>query len=250
MTTRRRFGQHFLHDTSVINTLIQHIAPQEGEPMLEIGPGGGVLTKKLLQAKVMLSAIEIDYELADKLQRQFGEQLHLIVNDVLKEDLNARLENGMRVVGNLPYNISTPLLLQLAQSKTKEMWLMVQKEVAARVCAKEGSKEYGRLTISLRLRFEASYEMEVPPSAFTPPPKVVSAVLRLRPRKSPIADSPMLATILAAAFQSRRKMLGNGLANFTVNWQAANIAPSRRPQTLSPEEFARLAEYTTHTTKQ
>ncbi|MGI9296452.1 MAG: 16S rRNA (adenine(1518)-N(6)/adenine(1519)-N(6))-dimethyltransferase RsmA [Gammaproteobacteria bacterium] len=243
MISRRRFGQHFLRDETILGELIARINPLPGEKMLEIGPGDGALTGRLLRAGATLSAVEIDRDLAEKLRAQFPD-LHLIVGDALKEDLPHLLRNGMRVAGNLPYNISTPLLIRLAECRPREMWLMVQKEVAARVCAAPGGAEYGRLTVSVRLRYDAAAEMSAPPEAFAPPPKVDSAVIKLTRRDNPPRYAPSLPAIVAAAFQNRRKMLGNGLSEFAINWQGAEIDPSRRPQTLSPEEFARLSLYT------
>ena len=246
MKTRRRFGQHFLRDREVVGELIHRIAPRSGETLLEIGPGDGALTEHLLQSGAAVTAVEIDRDLADGLLRRFqttfAGQFKLIVGDVLKEDLEELLKSGMRTVGNLPYNISAPLLLKLSQTRSREMWLMMQKEVASRLCASPGDSDYGRLTVSARLNYAAHAEMQVPPSAFSPPPKVDSTVLRLARRDSPLSPPPLLPALLSAAFQSRRKTLSNGLAAFNVDWQKADIAPTRRPQTLSPEEFIRLSQ--------
>ena len=246
---RRRFGQHFLRDREVVGELIRRIAPRSGETLLEIGPGDGALTEHLLQSGAAVTAVEIDRDLADGLLRRFqttfAGQFKLIVGDVLKEDLDELLKNGLRTVGNLPYNISAPLLLKLSQTHSREMWLMMQKEVASRLCASPGDSDYGRLTVSARLNYAARAEMQVPPSAFSPPPKVDSTVLRLTRRDSPLLPPPLLPALLSAAFQSRRKTLSNGLAAFHVNWQSADIAPTRRPQTLSPEEFIRLSQNAT-----
>lgn len=240
--SRRRFGQHFLRDESILGELIAQICPTPGEEMLEIGPGDGALTGRLLRAGAALAAIEIDRDLARQLRAKFP-ALRLIVNDVLRENLPHFLQNGMRVAGNLPYNISTPLLIRLAECAPREMWLMVQKEVASRVCATPGGADYGRLTASVRLRYDAVIAMFVPPEAFSPPPKVDSAVIRLTRRDGVPPHSPLLPEVIAAAFQSRRKMLANGLSDFVVDWRAADIDSSRRPQTLSPQEFARLSLY-------
>ena len=243
---RRRFGQHFLRDREVVGELIRRIAPRSGETLLEIGPGDGALTEHLLQSGAAVTAVEIDRDLADGLLRRFqttfAGQFKLIVGDVLKEDLEELLKSGMRTVGNLPYNISAPLLLKLSQTRSREMWLMMQKEVASRLCASPGDSDYGRLTVSARLNYSARAEMQVPPDAFSPPPKVDSTVLRLTRRDSPLPPPPLLPALLSAAFQSRRKTLSNGLAAFNVDWQSADIAPTRRPQTLSPEEFIRLSQ--------
>ena len=235
-----------MRDREVVGELIRRIAPRSGETLLEIGPGDGALTEHLLQAGAAVMAVEIDRDLADGLLRRFqttfAGQFKLIVGDVLKEDLEELLKHGMRAVGNLPYNISAPLLLKLSQTRSREMWLMMQKEVASRLCASPGDSDYGRLTVSARLNYAACAEMQVPPSAFSPPPKVNSTVLRLTRRDSPLSPPPLLPTLLSAAFQSRRKTLSNGLAAFNVDWQKADIVPTRRPQTLSPEEFIRLSQ--------
>lgn len=240
MNLRKRFGQHFLRDPAVIEALLNKINPQADEKILEIGPGEGALTAPLLRAQSKLTAIEIDRDLAAVLRRQFGERLRLIVGDALQEDLS-HLSEGARVVGNLPYNIATPLLLKLVQCRAKEMWLMVQKEVGQRVCASPGGSDYGRLTVSVQLFCTVSEELSVSPQAFMPPPKVQSSVLRLAPVAVPPTLPPLFFALLAAAFQSRRKILSNALSAFCVNWQQADIAPERRPQTLSPAEFIRLA---------
>ena len=235
-----------MRDREVVGELIRRIAPRSGETLLEIGPGDGALTEHLLQSGAAVTAVEIDRDLADSLLRRFqttfAGQFKLIVGDVLKEDLEELLKSGMRTVGNLPYNISAPLLLKLSQTRSREMWLMMQKEVASRLCASPGDSDYGRLTVSARLNYAARAEMQVPPSAFSPPPKVDSTVLRLTRRDSPLLPPPLLPALLSAAFQSRRKTLSNGLAAFNVDWQKADISPTRRPQTLSPEEFIRLSQ--------
>ena len=241
MKTRRRFGQHFLADDNIINEIVMRIRPRKGEKILEIGPGKGALSAGLLQAGAKLMAVEIDRDLAAELQAQFGDSIDLITGDILKQNLPQLVSENSRVAGNLPYNISTPLLLKLCECRTRGMWLMVQEEVAARICAPTGTSEYGRLTVSVRLFYQASYEIHVPPSAFVPPPKVDSAMIQLTPRIASPMFSPLFSEITAAAFQSRRKMLGNGLSGFNIAWKRAGIEPSRRPQTVSPDEFARLS---------
>ena len=240
MIPRKRFGQHFLRDETILNSIVSRIRPQKGEEMLEIGPGDGALTGKLLQAGAALTAVEIDRDLAAKLRAKYP-ALRLIVGDAMREDLAAILQNGMRVAGNLPYNISTQILIRLSECRPREMWLMLQKEVAARLCAMPGMAEYGRLTASVRLRYKAAAELSAPPEAFYPPPKVHSAVVKLVRRENPPPHSELFSAIVSAAFQSRRKILANGLSGFVVDWRAANVDPLRRPQTLSPDEFARLS---------
>ena len=239
---RRRFGQHFLRDKTVISEMVRQIGAGADEEMLEVGPGDGALTEHFLRAGAALTAVEIDRDLAAKLRTRFP-NLRLIVNDILKEDLSHLVKNEMRVAGNLPYNISTPLLIRLAECAPREMWLMVQKEVAARICASPGAAEYGRLTVSVRLQYDAVIAMAVSPEAFSPPPKVESAVVKLIRRRQIPRYSPILPQIVAAAFQSRRKMLANGLSDFSVDWCGAAIDERARPQTLSPDQFARLSLY-------
>ena len=239
---KKRFGQHFLRDRTIIASIVQHIAPQPNERILEIGPGGGVLTFALLSAGAAITAVEIDRDLAATLQQSPAAQtgaLAVICGDILRQDL-PQLAGDLRVVGNLPYNISTPLLLQLAQTATPEMWLMVQKEVGERAAASAGSRQYGRLSVSLQFSHQVEMVLQVPPRAFSPPPQVESVLLCIR-RRPVSPPPPHFAAVVAAAFQSRRKMLGNGLAAFAVDWHSIGIAPQRRPQTLSPQEFAAVA---------
>ena len=243
MNARKRFAQHFLIDRRIIADIISHIAPFPGEDMVEIGPGDGALTAGLLNAGAALTAIEIDRDLATRLRARFGAQLNLIVNDVLRENLSSLIKDNTRVAGNLPYNISAPLLLRLINCRAREMWLMLQEEVVARLCAPPGAANYGRLTVSVRLFYEAEKMIVVSPQAFMPPPTVHSAVVRLRRRLDVPPFSVLLPDMVLAAFQSRRKILRNGLAAFDVDWRRADIAPERRPQTLTPEEFARLSLY-------
>lgn len=245
MRPRRRFGQHFLRDETILAEIVAQIRPASGEEMLEIGPGDGALTARLLREGAALTAVEIDRDLAAKLRAQFP-QLRLIVNDILKEDFSLLLQNAPRVAGNLPYNISTPLLIRLALADRAppEMWLMLQKEVAARLCAPAGAAQYGRLTAEIGLRYDSEIVLSAPPRAFSPPPQVESAFVRLVRRREVFAHSRLFSEIVAAAFRSRRKTLANGLADFCVNWRAAGVESSRRPQTLAPEEFAKLSLHT------
>lgn len=242
MRARKRFGQHFLRDDKVLRALTEMVCPQPGETIVEIGPGDGAWTEHLLNAGAKVAAVEIDRDLAAHLRQKFSTpNFNLIQGDVLQTDLSELLPEQTRVAGNLPYNISTPLLFHLLRYRPCEMWLMLQTEVAERICAMPGGPEYGRLTISVALQYEALVKLSVPPEAFDPPPKVESTVIQLRRKKNSLEHTKMLPSILSAAFQSRRKMLGNGLSSFTVDWQGANISPASRPQTLSPEEFARLS---------
>ena len=246
MKLRKRFGQHLLNDAAVIEKLARHINPRPNENILEIGPGTGALTEKLLTAQARLTAIEIDRDMADILRRRFSHadgQLNLIVNDILKEDLMFLHNTPMRVVGNLPYNISTPLLMRLVDYPIPEMWLMMQEEVANRLSAKPSDADYGRLSVLAGLTYDIDKIFSVSPSAFFPPPKVRSAVIRLRRQDKTPPFSPLLPMLIKAAFQSPRKMLKNNLADFCVNWEDAKINPRHRAQTLSGKDFARLARH-------
>lgn len=236
---RRRFGQHFLRDRKVIAAMIEQIAPQPQEHIIEIGAGEGVLTFALLEAGARVSAVEIDRDLVAKLRQKAVANLHIIEGDILRQDLS-QLLGDLRVVGNLPYNISTPLLIRLSQTQTPEMWLMVQKEVAERAAAAVGSSAYGRLSVSLQHSHRVEMKMRVGAGAFSPPPQVESAVICIR-RISISSPPQFFDAVVNAAFQSRRKMIGNGLGAFSLDWQRVGIEPTRRPQTLSANDFVTLA---------
>ena len=249
---RKRFGQHFLHDANVVARIIAALAPQPGDAIVEIGPGPAALTGPLLTACGELDAIEIDRDLAAELQQRFattpGFRLH--VADALKFDwpaLSTARGRRLRIVGNLPYNISTPLLFRLLEHAhlIQDMHFMLQKEVVDRIVAVPGSESYGRLGVMLAPRVSATRVLEVGPGAFTPPPRVRSAVVRLmvEPHPPPWATTPAYATVVSAAFGQRRKTLRNSLGRVLTEEQirAAGIDPGVRAETLAPVQFGALA---------
>ena len=249
---RKRFGQHFLHDPGVLARIIAAIDPRPGERIVEIGPGRGALTLPLLERCGRLDAIEIDRDLVPELRARaaaFGE-LIVHVADALEFDFQALRGTGapLRVCGNLPYNISTPLLFHLLESRTAitDMHFMLQKEVVDRMVAPPGGKAYGRLTVMLAAACKATALFRVGRGAFQPPPAVDSALVRLVPHPAdpfPLPDAARFARLVAAAFAMRRKTLRNSLRGLVdeAGFAAAGIAADRRPETLAPAEFARLA---------
>ncbi len=249
MKAKKRFGQHFLCDEGVAGEILAAVAPRAGERFLEIGAGGGALTQPLLARGVLLTAAELDRDCISLLRRRFAEeirggQLRLLEGDILR----ARLDDfePCRVIGNLPYNISAPLLLKLCETGRgvfSDAHLMLQKEVAARLCASPGASEYGRLTVTAACVFDSQTLFNVAPSAFAPPPKVDSAFVRMSPRASPLTVTPLFARVLRAAFQSRRKQLSNALRDFAVDWGSAPVSGDVRPQNLTSEEYAALSEH-------
>ncbi len=252
MPARKRFGQHFLHDPAVIRRIVDAVAPAAGERIVEIGPGRGALTWLLLERAKTLDAIEIDRDLAEALRgdpRAEG-RVRVHTGDVLRTDFRELRGDGppLRIVGNLPYNISTPVLFHLLgqRSAIADMHFMLQKEVVDRMTAASGGKQYGRLTVMLGVYASAERLFDVGPGAFQPPPKVWSAVVRLRPTHAPrfaIGSDAALRTLVTAAFSHRRKTLRNGLRNFLgeTDFASCGIDPERRPETLEPAEFGRLA---------
>ncbi|HVN99297.1 MAG TPA: 16S rRNA (adenine(1518)-N(6)/adenine(1519)-N(6))-dimethyltransferase RsmA [Steroidobacteraceae bacterium] len=252
MRARKRFGQHFLHDPAVIGRIVGAIAPRAGEALVEIGPGPGALTDPLLRAADSLDVIEIDRDLAGALRRRFGGHpaLHIHEGDALAFDFAALARQRgrrLRVVGNLPYNISTPLLFHLlaAADALIDMHFMLQKEVVDRIVAAPGSRQYGRLGVMLAPRVRATKLLDIGPGAFQPPPRVWSALVRLELRVDAPhwAALPQYATVVAAAFGQRRKTLRNALAGLLDAAQigAAGIDPGARAETLAAADFGRLA---------
>jgi 16S rRNA (adenine1518-N6/adenine1519-N6)-dimethyltransferase len=250
---RKRFGQHFLHDPAVIARIVRALEVRPGDHLIEIGPGRGALTAQLLALPgITLDAIEIDRDLAELLRTRFTGSPHHILHggDALEFDFSAlaRARGGpLRVAGNLPYNISTPLLFHLLQHADAiiDLTLMLQREVAARLAAAPGDPEYGRLGVMLAPRVRVQRLFEVGPGAFQPPPRVWSAVVRLAVRSPPLFPlSPHYARIVAAAFAQRRKTLRNALSQILTAEQirACGVDPGARPETLAPAAFNTLAE--------
>ena len=243
MTTRKRFGQHFLHDPGVLRRIVEAIAPQRGDAVVEIGPGEGALTRPLLERLERLTAIEIDRDLAARLSREFpGDRLAVVVADVLDYDF-AAFPAGIRIVGNLPYNISTPILFHLARQadRVRDMHFMLQKEVVDRMVAKPSTPDYGRLSVTLQVRFAMQKLFDVAPGAFRPPPKVVSAFVRLVPLPG-VAIPENFADVVRRAFSARRKTLRNALGLAPAEFAALGIDPALRPENLSPGDYLRITQ--------
>jgi len=247
---KKRFGQNFLHDQNIIARIIHAISPKPGQALIEIGPGRGALTKPLLAAGEKLQVIELDRDVIPFLQAHCEHHPGLVIHqrDALKVDFPSLAPGQpLRVVGNLPYNISTPLLFHLLQfaDHIRDMHFMLQKEVVDRMVAKPGGGDYGRLTVSLAARAECVSLFRVSPGAFHPAPKVYSAVVRVRPRPAPFAipDFGVYDRIVTAAFGQRRKTLSNALKGLLDSDQirAANVDPSLRAERLSAAEFGALS---------
>jgi 16S rRNA (adenine1518-N6/adenine1519-N6)-dimethyltransferase len=233
---RKRFGQHFLHEKRVLARLVEAIAPAPGDFIVEIGPGEGALTAPLLERCGNLQVIELDRDLAAALQRSHP-QLTVHCQDALEFDF-AQLPAGMRIVGNLPYNVSTPLLFHLARfaPRVRDMHFMLQLEVVERMVAKPSTPAYGRLSVSLQSRFAMTKLFKVAPGAFRPPPRVESAVVRMAPLDWQL---PIDEDLLRKAFSARRKTLRNALPG--IDFEALGIDGGLRPENLSPEDYARLS---------
>jgi 16S rRNA (adenine1518-N6/adenine1519-N6)-dimethyltransferase len=235
---RKRFGQHFLHDPRVLARIVDAVAPGAGDLLVEIGPGEGALTAPLIERAGKLEAIEVDRDLAAALASRFPPfKLTVHCADALEFDF-ARFPPGMRVVGNLPYNISTPLLFHLARhaERVRDMHFMLQREVVDRMVAAPSTAAYGRLSVALQARFAMEKLFTVSKGAFRPPPKVESAVVRLVPLAQPLRVDEDL---LRKAFSARRKQLRNALPG--VDFARAGIDPRLRPENLSPQDYARLS---------
>ena len=241
---RKRFGQHFLADEGVIDGIVRVIAPEPGQSLVEIGPGLGALTQPLLQRCGALTVIELDRDLALRLRRHSA--LTVIEADVLKVDF-AELAAGrkLRVVGNLPYNISTPILFHLlaASHCIEDQHFMLQKEVVQRMAAAPGSKDYGRLTVMLQWRYHIESVLDVPPEAFDPPPRVDSAVVRMTPLPVDAAvDAARLGALVTAAFSQRRKLLRHTLGRWiTEQGLQTDFDLQRRAEEVPVAEYLALA---------
>jgi 16S rRNA (adenine1518-N6/adenine1519-N6)-dimethyltransferase len=232
---RKRFGQHFLHDPGVLASIIDAVAPREGECVVEIGPGEGALTTPLLERAGALHVIEVDRDLAARLRARPG--LTVYEADALEFDF-ADFPAGMRLVGNLPYNISTPLLFHFAHyaERVRDMHFMLQLEVVERMVAAPSTAAYGRLSVALQARFAMEKLFTVARGAFRPPPKVESAVVRMVPLTHALAVDEAL---LRRAFSARRKQLRNALPG--IDLERAGVDPTLRPENLSPADYARIS---------
>jgi 16S rRNA (adenine1518-N6/adenine1519-N6)-dimethyltransferase len=245
---RRRFGQNFLVDPHYVQRIVDAVAPAPGDNLVEIGPGLAALTGALIARAGRIIAIEIDRDLCARLRADYPQEaLALIEADALAFDF-ATLGARLRIVGNLPYNISSPLLFHLAayDGRLRDVHVMLQKEVVARMVAAPATPDYGRLSVMLQATFAMTRLFIVPPGAFRPVPKVDSAVVRLVPlaaAKPALADAALFARVVAAAFAQRRKTLRNALATLAdaPTLEAAGIDPGARGETLAVGDFVRLA---------
>jgi len=253
-TARKRFGQNFLVDPHYIARIVDAIDPRPGQAIVEIGPGLAALTGHLVERAHAITAVEIDRDLAARLRETFdGESLTLIEHDALTFDFGS-LGDRLRIVGNLPYNISSPLLFHLAGFSTHiaDITVMLQKEVVARMTAAPATPDYGRLTVMLQATFAMTRLFIVPPGAFRPAPKVDSAIVRLVPlgAQAPgIDDASLFAALVAAAFAQRRKTLRNALAAICdgATLAAVGIDPGARGETLAVTDYVRLANHLART---
>lgn len=253
---RKRFGQNFLSDPNIIRKIIDGIRPQPGELMVEIGPGLGAMTAPLIERLGHLHVVEIDRDLIARLHERYTPaQITVHEGDALKFDFgslsaSAEGERPLRIVGNLPYNISTPILFHLADfaDKVKDMTFMLQKEVVMRMVAAPGTEEYGRLSVMLQYRFRMGRLFDVPPGAFRPAPKVMSSIVRLAPLPADqlgARDEALLGRIVTAAFGQRRKTLKNTLREFIAeaDFEALGIDSGLRGETLSVEQYVAIANH-------
>jgi len=249
-TPRRRFGQNFLIDNSILQKINAAIKPQYNDTMVEIGPGLASMTRVLLESVQKLHVIELDRELVERLRNNFDStRLYVYSADALNfnfDIISSLAKDKVRLVGNLPYNISTPLLFRLAQlaPKIQDQHFMLQKEVAERLVAKPGSRSFGRLSIMLQWRYKIQLMFTVPPEAFDPIPKVESAIIRMIPLNQPlICDQIKLESVVRKAFTQRRKLIKNCLSGtFTENELIdLEIDPQARPEDIKMELFVVLA---------
>ncbi len=252
MRARKRFGQHFLTDQAVLTQMARAIRPREDDLLLEIGPGHGALTEHLRGTTARYAAVEIDRDMVPFLKARFGAPadgaVEVINDDILRVDLATLLGGGprrWRLAGNLPYNISTPLIIRLLAHlpHIEDMHFMLQREVAARLAGQPGSRAWGRITVLTQYHCEVDQLFDVAPQSFDPPPKVWSAVVRLVPRaeRLDLQRPEALDTVLRHAFSQRRKQLGNALQSLALDWQRCGIDPSRRADDVSVAEFVSLA---------
>jgi 16S rRNA (adenine1518-N6/adenine1519-N6)-dimethyltransferase len=249
---RKRFGQHFLHDPSIIGKIVAAIDPQPGDLLVEIGPGQGAITRPLLDRAGSLHVVELDRDLAYRLQETYAGDDRLVVHtaDALRFDFASLCppDRRIRIVGNLPYNVSTPLMFHLLEQRQciRDMHFMLQKEVVKRMAAPPGSRQYGRLTVMLAAYCRVEHLFDVGPGAFRPPPRVYSSVVRLVPWPElpfPMPAPRVFADVVRRAFSMRRKTLKNALKGMVGEdaIRDAGCDPGCRPETLSAEQFGALA---------
>ncbi len=264
-TARKRFGQNFLHDEYVIGNIVAAIAPKPGQNLLEIGPGLGALTDPVCEEVDALTVVELDRDLAKRLRHHpfHGQKLSIIEQDALTLDFSQVAQSlpeergKLRVFGNLPYNISTPLMFHLFSHAAyiADMHFMLQKEVVTRLAAGPGSKHYGRLSVMAQYYCAITPVLQVPPGAFKPPPKVDSAVVRLIPHERPpveVESVELLESVCAEAFNQRRKTLRNGLKDLLTDTQISELGidPGVRAEVLPLSDFAKLANAVAQNTTQ
>lgn len=247
---RKRFGQNFLHDQNIIQRIITAINPQRNQTIIEIGPGKGALTDPLLEHLDILHVIEVDRDLAHALAKKYEAEQNIVIHclDALTYDFKELGNQHLRIIGNLPYNISTPLIFHLLENSQviDNMVVMLQEEVIDRMCASPGSKDYGRLSVMVQANCHTEKLFTVGPGSFSPPPKVMSAIIKLQPYDkvlNKISDYPCFEKIVKQAFSQRRKTLRNCLKGMLDEHQIVNlgIAPGVRAETLSIDNFVQLA---------
>ena len=244
---RKRFGQHFLVDQGVIEAIVREIAPRPGEALVEIGPGLGAMTQPLLERCGALTVIELDRDLAARWRQRQG--VTVVESDVLKVDFTALADTAaqpLRVVGNLPYNISTPILFHLlaVAHRVRDQHFMLQREVVARMAAGPGGKDYGRLSVMLQWRYAIEALFDVAPTAFDPPPRVDSAIVRMRPLAvPPVLDETRLQALVALAFSQRRKLLRHTLGRWLdEQGLGGSFDVQRRAEEVPVAEYVALAQ--------
>ncbi len=245
---RKRFGQNFLSSSGVIASIISAINPRPDDCMVEIGPGLGAMTMPLMDTLKHLHVVEIDRDLIARLkQNHRQDKLTIHEGDALEFDFGSLSEKNLRIVGNLPYNISTPILFHLSRFATqvRDMHFMLQKEVVDRMVAEPGSSEFGRLSVMLQYRYDMDRLFIVPPDAFVPAPKVDSAIVRMIPRPVEALtaqDEALFGDVVTAAFSQRRKMLRNTLKGIIneAGLEALGIAPTARAETLAVHDYVRI----------
>jgi 16S rRNA (adenine1518-N6/adenine1519-N6)-dimethyltransferase len=247
---RKRFGQNFLTDQTVLHNIIKAIAPQRDDAMVEIGPGLAAMTTLLLESLEQMHVVELDRDLVTRLNKQFDPQrLHVHSADALKFDFSTipvAPGRKLRIVGNLPYNISSPLLFHLADlaPHVQDQHFMLQKEVVERMVAEPGTKAFGRLSVMLQWRYHMELMFVVPPSAFDPPPRVDSAIVRMIPLAQPLAcQQALLEEVVTKAFSQRRKVIRNCVSGLLdeADLAAAGIDSQARPEAVPTAQFVALA---------
>lgn len=246
---RKRFGQNFLVDLAVVDAIVRAIAPKRDDAMIEIGPGLSALTAPLLDQLEKLTAIEIDRDLAARLRQRFSaDRLTVVEADALQVDFT-QFGSGLRIVGNLPYNISSPLLFALVEcaDQVRDQHFMLQREVVDRMVAEPGSSEYSRLSVMLQYRYQIHKLFDVAPEAFDPPPRVTSAIVRMIPRGNErvrALDEKLFAAVVQRAFSQRRKMLRGVMGEWTalIPWETLGVLPTWRAEQVSVSGFVGMAD--------